>query len=63
MKDSPIAQLKKDKQSGRRAYSDAPGHILVRFHGEEHGMDLSEARQLLADLQRALAIAAAPKPQ
>ena len=55
--------MKQDKQLGRRAYSDAPGHVLIRLHSGEHGMDLMEARQLMADLERALAIAAVSDSQ
>lgn len=63
MTPSHVTRMKQDKRSGRRAYSDAPGHVLVRLHQSEHGMDLIEARQLLTDLERALAIAAVSDPR
>jgi len=49
---------KADKQCGRRAYSDAFDHVLVRLGGAEHGLDLACAIRLREDLDRAIRNAA-----
>lgn len=45
---------KADMQSGRRAYSDAYNHIIVKMAGSEHGIDVLSAVRLVADLERAI---------
>lgn len=49
---------KADKQNGRRAYSDGFGHVFVRMHGIEYGLDLACALRLREDLDRAIRNAA-----
>lgn len=43
-----------DISSGRRAFSDAFNHIVVRLNGTEHGFDLACAIRLQEDLARAI---------
>lgn len=48
------------KKIGRRAYSDAFNHIIVKMHNSEHGMDLACAIQLRDALDDAISVAARP---
>lgn len=49
---------KADKDSGRRAYSDAFNHVIVKIGNTEHGFDLACAIQLKTDLDKAISYAA-----
>lgn len=49
---------KADINNGRRAFSDAHNHIVVRLNGVEHGFDLACALRLQEDLSRAIRNAA-----
>lgn len=47
-----------DINNGRRAFSDAHNHIIIRLNDTEHGFDLAGAFRIQEDLSRAIRNAA-----